>query len=144
MPAKTSLSGWILEAWAVLHNHYHFIAQAPENATILARLIQQIHLIAAIQINKWDNASSRRAWQNYWDTCITYPGYRIRQGFQIEQAKALHKIAFQKKEPVTMSLRETFCDVDRIIALSRATIKVMFWSTCEASSSKRNSGYITK
>jgi len=70
--AKASSFDWVLEAWAVLHNHYHFIAQAPENATTLAKLIQQIHSITAIQINKWDNTSGRQVWQNYWDTCITY------------------------------------------------------------------------
>ncbi len=46
--------GWELEAWAVLHNHYHFIAQAPEDATTLTKLVRQIHSITAIEVNRRD------------------------------------------------------------------------------------------
>lgn len=63
---------WNLQAWAVLHNHYHFIGESPENAGTLPKLIQQVHSITAIQINKWDKASGRQVWHNYWDTCLTY------------------------------------------------------------------------
>ena len=27
-----ALLGWNLQAWSILNNHYHFIAEAPENA----------------------------------------------------------------------------------------------------------------
>jgi len=69
---KANLLGWNLEVWAVLHNHYHFISQAPEDSTTLAKLIQQVHSITAIQFNRWDNTPGRQVWQNYWDTCITH------------------------------------------------------------------------
>ena len=69
---RTTLLGWNLEAWSVLHNHHHFIAQAPENAATLKKLVQQVHSITAIQINRWDDTPGRQVWQNYWDTCITY------------------------------------------------------------------------
>jgi putative transposase len=69
---KADWLGWSLEAWAVLHNHYHFISQAPEDSTTLAKLIQQVHSITAIQLNRWDHAPGRQVWQNYWNTCITY------------------------------------------------------------------------
>jgi putative transposase len=69
---RAELFTWNLEAWSVLNNHYHFIAQAPEDSTTLAKLIQQVHSITAIQINRWDNINGRQVWQNYWDTCITY------------------------------------------------------------------------
>jgi REP element-mobilizing transposase RayT len=58
---KTGTLNWQLEAWAVLYNHYHFIAQAPENSTTLAKLIRQVHSITAIQINRWDNISGRQS-----------------------------------------------------------------------------------
>jgi putative transposase len=64
--------GWELEAWAVLHNHYHFIAQAPEDATTLAKFVRQIHSITAIEINRRDKTPGRQVWHNYWDTCLTY------------------------------------------------------------------------
>lgn len=69
---RTNLLGWALEAWAILNNHYHFIAKAPEDASTLKKLIQQLHSITAIQINKWDRTSGRQVWFNYWDSCLTY------------------------------------------------------------------------
>ncbi|MGZ9164454.1 MAG: hypothetical protein ACXW4Q_14240 [Anaerolineales bacterium] len=62
---RTNLLGWVLEAWSILNNHYHFIAKAPEDATTLKKLIQQLHSITAIQINKWDRTSGRQVWFNY-------------------------------------------------------------------------------
>lgn len=38
----------------------------------LTKLLQQVHSITAIQINRWDNTPSRQVWHNYWDTCITH------------------------------------------------------------------------
>ena len=46
--------GWELEAWAVLENHYHFIAQAPQNPLTLEKLIRQLHSKTAVVLNKWD------------------------------------------------------------------------------------------
>jgi putative transposase len=69
---RSNFLRWSLQAWAILNNHYHFIAQAPEDASSLGKLIQQIHSITAIHINKWDQAPGRQVWFNYWDTCLTY------------------------------------------------------------------------
>jgi putative transposase len=64
--------GWELEAWAILENHYHFIARAPENALTLEKLIRQLHSKSAVELNKLDKTLGRKVWHNYWDTCITY------------------------------------------------------------------------
>jgi putative transposase len=69
---RAKLLDWSMEAWAVLNNHYHFIAQAPENAKSLEKLIRQTHSITAIEFNKRDGTSGRQVWHNYWDTCLTY------------------------------------------------------------------------
>jgi len=69
---RSAMFGWELEAWAVLSNHYHFVAQAPEEATSLKALIQALHSISAIFINKTDRTPGRKIWHNYWDTCITH------------------------------------------------------------------------
>lgn len=69
---RTEILGWGLQAWAILNNHYHFVAKAPENATTLKKLIQQIHSISAIQLNRWDQTPGRQVWYNYWDACLTY------------------------------------------------------------------------
>lgn len=69
---RANLLGWVLQAWAILHNHYHFIAKAPENAASLAVLIRQLHSITAIEFNQRENTPGRQVWYNYWDTCLTY------------------------------------------------------------------------
>ena len=69
---RTKLLGWGLQAWSVLNNHYHLIAQAPQDAGTLEKLIRQLHSITAIEFNRQDNTSGRQVWFNYWDTCLTY------------------------------------------------------------------------
>ena len=49
---RTKHWGWRLGAWAVLENHYHFIARAPENALTLEKLIRQLHSKTAVALNK--------------------------------------------------------------------------------------------
>lgn len=69
---RTTYFGWILEAWAVLENHYHFIARAPENALTLANLMRQFHSKTTVMLNKLDKQMGRQVWHNYWDTCVTH------------------------------------------------------------------------
>jgi putative transposase len=61
---------WQLTAWAILPNHYHFVALAPDDAETLVSLIRAVHSISARKINSIDNTPGRRVWWNYWDTCI--------------------------------------------------------------------------
>jgi len=69
---RAKLLGWNLEAWAILDNHYHFIAQAPSDAPSLEKLVRQFHSITAIEINHHDGTHGRQVWFNYWDTCLTH------------------------------------------------------------------------
>ena len=62
---------WEMEAWAILCNHYHFIARAPESASTLPALIRSIHSLSARYVNDIDNKHGRRIWHNYWDKCIS-------------------------------------------------------------------------
>lgn len=57
---------------AILNNHYHFIAKAPDDARVLSKLIRQMHSITAIQFNRWDGTPARQVWYNYSNTCLTY------------------------------------------------------------------------
>ncbi len=57
--------GWELEAWAVLENHYHFIARAPENALTLEKLIRQFHSRSAVELNRLGKTLGRKVWYNY-------------------------------------------------------------------------------
>ena len=62
---RSKLLGWDMEAWAILNNHYHFIARAPEGANTLSKLIRQVHSITAIQLNEWDKTKGRQVWFKY-------------------------------------------------------------------------------
>ncbi len=63
-------TGWRFEAWAILPNHYHFIAQAPNDAATLSKLLQAVHSKTAIALNRLDHTPGRKVWYQYWDTCI--------------------------------------------------------------------------
>ena len=66
--------GWRLEDWVILDNHYHLMADAPEDPTGLSRMIRDVHRFTALWVKKHrkDFGSEKRIWYNYWDTCITY------------------------------------------------------------------------
>ncbi len=81
---------WKIEDWVVLDNHYHLMANAPENAETLAQVINNVHRFSSGGIKSLDlecidcvNAaptqsahsiehSIKKMFHNYWDTCITY------------------------------------------------------------------------
>jgi len=70
--AQADEFGWRLLAWAILANHYHFIAASPPSADNLSRFIGKLHMTTAKQLNQWDNQPGRKVWFQYWDSHITY------------------------------------------------------------------------
>ena len=64
--------GWELQAWAVLLNHYHFVAISPDDASTLRRLISKVHTLSSRDLNRLDGASGRRVWYQFWDSHITF------------------------------------------------------------------------
>lgn len=65
--------GWSLQAWAVMSNHYHFVAMSPEAPDDLAALVRRVHSEPAREVNRLDNARGRRVWFQYWDSHLTFP-----------------------------------------------------------------------
>lgn len=70
--ARAAEFGWQLQAWAVLPNHYHFVAKSPEDAGTLSRFLSKLHMTTAKQLNEWDGTPGRKVWYQYWDSCITF------------------------------------------------------------------------
>ncbi len=64
--------GWQLQAWAILSNHYHFIAFSPNDSSSLRRFIGKMHMVLAKEINSQDSTLGRKVWHQYWDSRITY------------------------------------------------------------------------
>ncbi|MCB1126116.1 MAG: transposase [Verrucomicrobiae bacterium] len=68
-------AGWVMQAWAVFSNHYHFVARSPgasETAKELSRVLGRLHGTTATWINRLDAAPGRKVWHNFWDTRLTY------------------------------------------------------------------------
>jgi len=71
--------GWRLQAWAVMSNHYHFVAVSPVDAGSLRRLVGKLHMTTAKALNEMDGTPGRKIWHQYWDSRITYqPSYLAR------------------------------------------------------------------
>lgn len=63
---------WELQAWAIMNNHYHFVAVSPNDASSLHKLIRHLHSVTAIEINRMDGTPGRKVWHSFWDTHLTY------------------------------------------------------------------------
>ena len=66
--------GWLLEAWAVFSNHYHFVAHSPADApdaSNLSEMLSTLHVKTAEWVNKLDCTPGRQVWFNYRETRIT-------------------------------------------------------------------------
>jgi putative transposase len=61
---------WQLQAWAVLANHYHFVAVSDHPET-LEIFVQQLHSETGRWVNTKDNAPSRQVWYQYRETYLT-------------------------------------------------------------------------
>lgn len=70
--AAAEAYAWILQAWAIFSNHYHFIAQAPSEATSLRPMLQRFHSATARKVNRLDEVRGRQVWFEFWDTCLSY------------------------------------------------------------------------
>lgn len=62
---------WLLHAWVIVPNHYHFIGTSPDDPSTLASVIRGVHSITVKYVNTLDGKAGRRVWHNYWDTCIS-------------------------------------------------------------------------
>jgi len=64
--------GWSLRAWAVLANHYHFIASSPPDPGNLKKFIGKLHMKTAQELNRQDASPGRKVWFQYWDSHLTF------------------------------------------------------------------------
>jgi REP element-mobilizing transposase RayT len=64
--------GWALRAWAVLSNHYHFVAASPAEPTTLRKFLGKLHADTARQLNRWDKVEGRKVSFQFWDSHITF------------------------------------------------------------------------
>jgi len=93
--------GWQMEAWAVMSNHYHFVAHSPANgsdANSLQKWLKHFHADVTRQINRDDGVKGRKIWHNYRDTLLTYqPSYLARLNYTHNNA-AHHGVVIDAKD----------------------------------------------
>ena len=65
-------SSWQLEAWAVLANHYHFVARGSSQSVPLSDFLHELHSTTAGELNLLEGKKGRSIWYNYWDTRLTF------------------------------------------------------------------------
>jgi len=65
-----NLYHWRVIAWVILNNHYHALAESPENSISLTKFVGSYHKFTSRKWNKDDGISGRQVWWSYWDTCI--------------------------------------------------------------------------
>jgi len=70
--ARAAEFKWDLKAWAVLSNHYHFVAASPKDPETLRRFLGKLHMTTAKQLNEWDGQAGRKVWFQFWDSHITF------------------------------------------------------------------------
>ena len=64
--------GWRLQAWAVLSNHYHFVASSPDDPSTLRKMLGKLHTFTGKAVNEQDSMPGRKVWHQYWDTRLTF------------------------------------------------------------------------
>jgi putative transposase len=90
--------GWQVEAWAVFSNHYHFVAHASPQSTVLSDLLKQLHWDTAVQINSDDRRSGRNVWFNYWESELTFhTSYQARLNY-VHQNAVKHGLVAQANQ----------------------------------------------
>jgi putative transposase len=84
--------GWRLEAWAIFSNHYHLIAQSPENPASLPKWIAHLHTSTARELNRMDNAPGRKVWHQFRDTYLSFHNSYLARLNYVMQNPVKHKL----------------------------------------------------
>ncbi|MCF7849530.1 MAG: transposase [Kiritimatiellales bacterium] len=84
---------WQLQAWAVMSNHYHFVAASPEDASSLKKMLSTLHTLSARELNRLDGTPKRRVWYNYYDSRITYEKSWLARLKYVHQNPVHHGVA---------------------------------------------------
>jgi putative transposase len=85
--------GWQLEAWAVLANHYHFVARGNPDSQNLGEFIHDLHGVSARELNKLEKVNGRSVWFNFWDTKLTVQHSYLARLNYVHQNAVKHKLA---------------------------------------------------
>ena len=84
--------GWQLEAWAVMSNHYHFVARGNPRSSNLRELLQHLHGVTSRELNVMDGVTGRRVWFNFRDTRMTHQHSYLARLNYVHQNAVKHRL----------------------------------------------------
>jgi putative transposase len=84
--------GWELKAWAVMSNHYHFVASSPVDPGTLRKFLGKLHMKSAKELNLQDAAPARKVWFQFWDSRITFERSYLARLHYVHYNPALHGV----------------------------------------------------
>ena len=87
-------TGWRLEAWAILANHYHLVGHSPAGSgESLAPMIRKLHSLTTKEINLRDRTCGRsRLWKNYRETHLTHQKSYLARLHYVHQNAVHHRL----------------------------------------------------
>ncbi len=88
-------SDWVLHAWAVFSNHYHFIAESPKDPKNLSQWLAKLHQMTALKVNELDNATGRKVWHQFWDSHITIHTSYLARLHYVHQNAVRHGVVLE-------------------------------------------------
>jgi putative transposase len=83
---------WKMEAWAVLSNHYHFVAHSPNKPDSLSKFLRHVHGDTARYVNRLDGRAGRQVWHNFRETHLTYQNSYLARLNYTHQNAVHHRI----------------------------------------------------
>lgn len=90
--------GWQLRAWAVMSNHYHFLADSPSGTGETLRVwLRVFHRRSAIEVNRLSETTGRRVWMNFRDSLITQQTSYLARLHYINQNPVKHRLVANSK-----------------------------------------------
>jgi putative transposase len=89
---------WQLQAWAVMTNHYHFVALSPDNPKNLGLMLGKLHGAIARELNAEDGTAGRKVFHQYWDTHITFQRSYLARLKYVHQNPVHHGIVRKASE----------------------------------------------
>jgi putative transposase len=89
---------WQLQAWAVLSNHYHFVALSPDDPGNLGLMLGKLHGAISGKLNAEDGTAGRKVFYQYWDTHITFQRSYLARLNYVHQNPVHHGVARSASE----------------------------------------------
>jgi putative transposase len=135
--------GWTLQAWAVMANHYHFIAGSPDDPLPLRRFLNKLHMTTAKAVNQLDLTSGRKVWFEYWDSHLTFERSYLARLHYVHENPAHHRIVNDAQQYrwcsaalFTMTAPQSFCRTVAAMPIDKLGVKDDFECTPSLSDTK--------